>query len=43
MLMKILWENFLGAEEISAEEIKAAWPKGTMQMKLTPVICGTAC
>ena len=37
-----IMEKFLGAEEISAEEIKAALRKGTMQMKLTPVICGTA-
>lgn len=34
--------KFLGAEEISAEEIKAALRKGTIQMKLTPVICGAA-
>ncbi|MEK7742643.1 MAG: elongation factor G, partial [Nitrospirota bacterium] len=37
-----IMEKFLGGEEISAEEIKAALRKGTMQMKLTPVICGTA-
>ncbi|MDP2277255.1 MAG: elongation factor G [Nitrospirota bacterium] len=37
-----IMEKFLGAEEISAEEIKAALRKGTMQMKLTPVICGAA-
>lgn len=37
-----IMEKFLGAEEISAEEIKAALRKGTIQMRLTPVICGTA-
>ena len=37
-----IMEKFLSAEEISAEEIRAALRKGTMQMKLTPVICGTA-
>ena len=34
--------KFLGGEEISAEEIKAALRKGTIQMRLTPVICGAA-
>ena len=37
-----IMEKFLGGEEISAEEIKAALRKGTIQMRLTPVICGTA-
>ena len=35
-------EKFLGGEEISADEIRAALRKGTVEMKLTPVICGTA-
>ncbi|MBI5100577.1 MAG: elongation factor G [Nitrospirae bacterium] len=35
-------EKFLGGEEISVDEIKAALRKGTIEMKLTPVICGTA-
>lgn len=37
-----IMEKFLGGKEISAEEIKTALRKGTMQMKLTPVICGAA-
>ncbi|MEK7736017.1 MAG: elongation factor G, partial [Nitrospirota bacterium] len=37
-----IMEKFLGGNEISAGEIKAALRKGTMQLKLTPVICGTA-
>ena len=37
-----IMEKFLGGEDISAEEIKAALRKGTIQMRLTPVICGTA-
>ncbi|GAB4490356.1 MAG: elongation factor G [Thermodesulfovibrionales bacterium] len=35
-------EKFLGGEEISADEIRAALRKGTVEMKLTPVLCGTA-
>lgn len=37
-----IMEKFLGGKEISAEEIKTALRKGTIQMKLTPVICGAA-
>ncbi len=37
-----IMEKFLGGKEISAGEIKTALRKGTMQMKLTPVICGAA-
>jgi len=37
-----IMEKFLGGEPISAEEIKAALRKGTVELKLTPVICGTA-
>ncbi|MBU4319881.1 MAG: elongation factor G [Thermodesulfovibrionales bacterium] len=37
-----IMEKFLGGKEISAEEIKAALRKGTIQMRLTPVICGAA-
>jgi elongation factor G len=37
-----IMEKFLGGEQISADEIKAALRKGTIEMKLTPVICGTA-
>src|SRR4030043_867866 len=35
-------EKFLGREEISVDEIKAAIRKGNLEMKLTPVICGSA-
>ena len=35
-------EKFLNGEEVSADEIRAALRKGTVEMKLTPVICGTA-
>ncbi len=37
-----LMEKFLGGEPISEEEIKAAIRKGTTEMELTPVICGSA-
>ena len=37
-----LMEKYLNKEEISAEEIKAALRKGTLELKLTPVICGSA-
>jgi len=35
-------EKFLGREEISVEEIKSAVRKGTLERKLTPVLCGSA-
>lgn len=35
-------EKFLDGQEVSADEIRAALRKGTVEMKLTPVICGTA-
>jgi elongation factor G len=35
-------EKFLNGEEISAAEIKAALRKGTLELKITPVFCGTA-
>jgi elongation factor G len=35
-------EKFLGREDISVDEIKAAIRKGTLEMKLTPVLCGSA-
>ena len=35
-------EKFLGGEDVPADEIRAALRKGTIEMKLTPVICGTA-
>jgi elongation factor G len=37
-----IMEKFLGREEINVDEIKAAIRKGTLEMKLTPVICGSA-
>ncbi|MEK6673448.1 MAG: elongation factor G [Nitrospirota bacterium] len=37
-----IMEKFLGGEEVSPEEIKAALRKGTVELKLTPVICGSA-
>ena len=37
-----LMEKFLGGEEVTAEEIKAALRKGTIAMQITPVLCGTA-
>lgn len=37
-----IMERFLGGEEISEEEIKNAIRKGTIGMRLTPVICGSA-
>jgi elongation factor G len=35
-------EKFLNGQEVTAGEIRAALRKGTVEMKLTPVICGTA-
>lgn len=35
-------EKFLGGEEVTAEEIRAALRKGTISMSLTPVLCGSA-
>jgi elongation factor G len=37
-----IMEKFLNGEAISVDEIKAALRKGTVEMKLTPVFCGTA-
>jgi elongation factor G len=37
-----MMEKFLNGEEIAVDEIKAAIRKGTVEMKLTPVFCGTA-
>ncbi len=38
----MIMEKYLGKEEISIDEIKAALRKGTLELKLTPVICGSA-
>ncbi len=37
-----LMEKYLNGEAITGEEIKSALRKGTLEMKLTPVFCGTA-
>jgi elongation factor G len=37
-----IMEKFLGGEEITEEEIKRAIRKGTIEMKITPVLCGSA-
>jgi elongation factor G len=37
-----IMEKYLGGEEISADEIKAAIRKGTVDMILSPVLCGSA-
>ncbi|RME66950.1 MAG: elongation factor G [Nitrospirae bacterium] len=37
-----LMEKYLNGEEITEEEIKAALRKGTLEMKITPVLCGSA-
>jgi elongation factor G len=37
-----LMEKYVGGEPITAEELKAAVRKGTIQMKLFPVLCGAS-
>ena len=37
-----IMEKYLGKEEIGPEEIKAALRKGALELKLTPVLCGSA-
>jgi elongation factor G len=37
-----LYEKFVGGEAISNDELKAAIRKGTIAIKLTPVLCGSA-
>ncbi|MGD1075792.1 MAG: elongation factor G [Thermodesulfovibrionales bacterium] len=37
-----IMEKFLGGEDVTEQEIKAALRKGTVSLKLTPVICGSA-
>ncbi|MCE5195340.1 MAG: elongation factor G [Nitrospiraceae bacterium] len=37
-----IMEKYLSGEEATAEEIREALRKGTIQLKLTPVVCGTA-
>jgi elongation factor G len=38
----VIMDKFLKGEEISVGEIKGAVRKGTIQQKLTPVLCGSA-
>ncbi|MFN3480780.1 MAG: elongation factor G [Thermodesulfovibrionales bacterium] len=37
-----IMEKFLGGEEITEEEIRRAIRKGTIEMRITPVLCGSA-
>ncbi len=37
-----IMEKYLSGESISSDEIRAAIRKGTIQMKITPVLCGSA-
>lgn len=37
-----LMEKYLGGEEISVDELKAAIRKGTLDVEFYPVVCGTA-
>lgn len=37
-----IMEKYLSGESISSDEIRAALRKGTIEMKITPVLCGSA-
>ncbi len=37
-----IMEKFLGREKVNVDEIKAAIRKGTLEMKLVPVFCGSS-
>lgn len=37
-----LMDKYLAGEEITAEEIRKALRKGTVELKITPVLCGSA-
>ncbi len=37
-----IMEKFIGREKVNVDEIKAAIRKGTLEMKLVPVFCGSA-
>jgi elongation factor G len=39
---EVLFEKFVGGRKISNDELKAAIRKGTIAIKLTPVLCGSA-
>ncbi|MEY2195917.1 elongation factor G [Neobacillus sp. BF23-41] len=41
-LDEVLMEKYLGGEEITKEELKAAIRKGTVNVEFYPVICGSA-
>ncbi len=37
-----IMEKYLAGEEVSVEELKKALRRGTVEMKITPVLCGSA-
>ena len=37
-----LWKRFLVGEDVPEEEIIAAIRKGTLELKITPILCGAA-
>ncbi len=39
---EVIMEKYLAGEEISVEELKKAIRRGTVEMKITPVLCGSA-
>ena len=39
---EVIMEKYLNGEDISEAEIKAALRKGTVELKITPVLCGSA-
>jgi elongation factor G len=38
----VIMEKFLAGDEVSCEEITAAVRKGTLELKITPVLCGAS-
>ena len=38
----VLLEKFLGGEELTKDEIRAGLRKGTVELKLNPVVCGSS-
>lgn len=39
---EVIMEKYLSGEEVTVEEIKAALRKGTIAMKINPVLCGSS-
>ncbi|MEC4686066.1 MAG: elongation factor G, partial [Nitrospirota bacterium] len=39
---EVIMEKYLNGEEVSEEEIRRALRKGTLELKITPVICGSS-